>query len=363
MTCPPDARGFPITMPFRSIVRGRALLAVLVAAGICMSTASIAEPQSTTAPDIASRQAVDPGFVLAETVSASGPDVVTRDIVQDAAGNIWFATFSGAVRYDGIVFTNVTNAASLKPTRAFSLLRDRDDNIWIGTAGAGVYRYDGSTYTQITARDGLSNDRVLSMMQDRDGNLWFGHQGAGATRYDGSGFTVYRARQGFTDGDVSSIAQDAAGRMWFGTRDGLFHFDGESFDTLDGTRDLPTGGFIPTLIDGNGHLWFGGRGGLHHYDGSRLRRVTAEPTWALEESSDGSILFGGETVLQRVWPQANVDGSEPGITEIDSAGGMFFDIFEDRDGTVWMGTFGVSQFDRDLIRNAGAATAPWDMNR
>lgn len=363
MIFPADFRISRLIPPFRSVAFNWALLAVFVGAGTCMASASTAAAQPTVARDVAPPQAVDPDFVPADTVSSSGPGVVTRDILQDAAGNIWFATFGGAVRYDGSVYTNVTKAASLAPTRAYSLLRDRDDNVWIGTAGAGVYRYDGSTYTRFTARDGLSNDRVLSMTEDRDGHLWFGHEGGGASRFNGSVFTTYGAEDGFIDGDVSSIAQDATGRIWFGTREGLFHFDGESFGVLIGTGDLSAGGFIPTLVDGNGHLWFGGLGGLHRHDGKRLLRITTEPVWAIEEASDGSILFGGEAVLLRVRPEFIIYGSSPEIVKVASMGGLFFDIFEDREGMVWMGTFGLSTFDGDQVRNVGAASAPRDTNR
>ena len=331
------------------MTRTWALLATLAATGAC--------GQAAVTPQSSPQQPLDPAFVRAETVSPHGPGVVTRQILQDAAGDLWFASFSGVVRYDGDVFTNVTNQAPLQPTRAFSLLRDRDDDIWIGTAGAGVYRYDGATYTQITARDGLANDRVLTMMQDRDGNLWFGHEGAGATRYDGTRFTVFGARDGFTDGDVSSISQDDTGRLWFGTRDGLFHYDGESFAVLAEASDLPTGGFIPTLVDGNGHLWFGGLGGLHHFDGTLLRRITSEPVWALEMSADGSIWFGGDSTLQRVQPGSGIVGFGPEVVEAGSLGSLFFTLFEDRAGVLWIGTFGVAQFDGGQFRRIGGATA------
>lgn len=350
----------------RSSARTRALLATVAAAVAWGGPASLPSPQATVPPesrpqpslDLDFLRALDPYFVRGETVSSRGPDVITRQIAQDAKGDLWLATFSGVIRYDGEVFTNVTNQASLQPARAFCLLRDRKDNIWIGTLGAGVYRYNGSTYTQLTARDGLSADGVLSMMEDWDGNLWFGHQGAGATRYDGTRFTAFGAPDGLTDGDVSSIAQDDTGRIWFGTREGLFHFDGKSFDAFDEASGLATGGRIPTMVDANGHLWIGGIDGLHHYDGARLRQVTQEPAWALEEGTDGNIWFGGDAILQRVRPGSVVAGSEPEIVEVGSIDGPFFDIFEDREGVLWIGTVGVAQLAGGRIRHLAAEPAP-----
>jgi len=363
-----------MSSPIR-FVAGTASLLVALAA--CTPAANLSNTRSDAPSESQLQQFLDPGFVHAESTGAFGPNTVTREIIQDAAGDVWFATFSGVVRYDGNVYTNVTNEAPLAPTRAFSLLRDRGDAIWIGTAGAGVYRYDGDAYTQITTRDGLSSDRVLSMMEDRDGNLWFGHERGGATRLAGTRFTTFGARDGFTDADVSSIAQDGTGRIWFGTREGLFHFDGESFAALEQARHLPKGGFIPTQIDREGQLWFGGGGGLHHFDGERLRRLTSDPVWALDLAADGSIWFGGESELRRVdlarqaqtlpapvWalPERSDSRlwsggeSEPELIDAGAVGAVIFDVFEDRDGALWIGTFGVARLEAGRIRYLGATT-------
>jgi ligand-binding sensor domain-containing protein len=329
-------------------------------------------------PESRSPSILDPVFVRAESVSDYAPNVITRQIIQDATGDLWFASFSGVIRYDGSVYTNITNEVSLAPARAFSLLRDRHDHIWIGTIGAGAYRYDGVSYTRITTRDGLSSDRVLSMMEDRDGNIWFGHESGGATRLAGKQFTTFGAKDGFTDDDVSSMAQDGTGRIWFGTRKGLFHFDGASFGTLEQASALPTGGYIPTLIDGHGQLWFGGGSGLHHFDGVQLRRYSADPVWAMHLAADGSIWFAGQSELHRIQPSSTgqpvpapawtlSEGSlgsagevAPAIVDAGTVGAMVFNLFQDRDGVLWIGTFGVARLDGDRIRYLGAMTERHD---
>jgi ligand-binding sensor domain-containing protein len=347
-------------------------------AGTAIADQRRTDAAQEAAPGTRPESPMDPVFVRAESVSRHAPDVVTRQILQDAAGDIWFASFSGVIRYDGRVYTNITNQIPLAPVRAFSLLRDRHDNIWIGTLGAGAYRYDGASYKQFTTRDGLSSDRVLSLMEDRDGHVWFGHEGGGATRLADREFTAFGAKEGFTDADVSSMAQDGAGRLWFGTRDGLFQFDGESFESLEQTMDQPTGGYIPTLIDGNGQLWFGGGGGLYHLDGAQLRRYSADPVWALELGSDGSIWFAGQSKLQRIeamparqtlqaptWAPfggslGSADEVEATIIEAGTLGTMVFDLFEDRDGAIWIGTSGVARLDGDRLRYLGATTQRHD---
>jgi ligand-binding sensor domain-containing protein len=339
----------------RSNARTWALLGALataVAWGSLAGLPGLQAQQAAAPPELSLQGIVDPNFVhQVEIVGPHAPEVITRKIVQARAGALWFATFSGVVRYDGEVFTNVTQQASLQPDRAFSLLRDREGDVWIGTLGAGVYRYDGSTYTQFTSEHGLAADRVLTMMDDRAGNLWFGHEAAGVTRYDGTRFTAYGARDGFIDGDVTSIAQDGTGRIWFGTREGLFHFDGESFEGFGQASDWPKGGYIPTLVDANGHLWFGGLGGLHHFDGARLRQVTPKKIWAMEEGADGTLWLGGESTLHRVRPGSAATESGPEILDVGSVDGPVFDLFEDREGVLWIATIGVAKLEGGRIRH------------
>ena len=295
---------------------------------------------------------VDPGFVEAATLGRRGPEIITRQVLQGAGGDLWLASYSGFYRYDGERFTNITNLDGLQPTRAFSLLRDHADQIWLGTLGAGVYRVEEDGYTNIRSADGLAGDRVLFMMEDREHNIWFGFEGAGATRYDGSEFTSFGERDGFSSGDVSSMAQGPSGTIWFGTREGLFQFDGERFEKLSSAWGLTEGGYIPTLVDRSGELWFGGADGLFRYAGGAPQQVSSDPSWALlEQDAAGHIWFTGGGAIKRVDPQTRGADSEPEVVKVAEAEELVFDIFEDREGTLWIGSLqGLGRVDGDVIR-------------
>ena len=293
---------------------------------------------------------VDPYFVDSSAMTSRvGPQVITRNILQDSKGEFWLATWNGILRFDGITYTNVTNQEGLRRYRAFTLLEDRDQNIWIGTCGAGVYRYDGSTYTNLTTEDGLVDDVVLSIMQDKDGNLWFG--GMGATKYDGKTFTSFSKEDGFTSSDVNSISEAPDGSIWFGTRGALFHYDGESFVNFTKEHGLNISSYIPTLIDHNGHLWFGGQNGIFHYDGETLEHPFHFTSFSLMEDSQGMIWFSGgglngaepqpgTTVLNRFDPTDGLENMRSTSEQFEVNAGMVFGMMEDADGVIWFGTGG-----------------------
>ena len=298
---------------------------------------------------------IDLNFIESTSTSSEiGPQVISRNILQDRTGGLWIASWSGILRHDGSTFINVTNKEGLRRHRAFSLLEDRDDNIWIGTIGAGVYRYDGNAYTNITKADGLAEDVILSMMQDRNGDIWFGS--LGVTRYDGSTFTSFAEKDGFTNADVNSISEARDGTIWFGTRNALFRYDGDTFTNFTKEHRIRIDGYIPTMIDRKGHLWFGGDDGLYHYDGDKLTHVFEAGCFSLMEDSRGDIWFSGDwnnrmNVLNQFDPGAGLQDIDAARRQFQINTGMLFGITEDTAGRIWVGTSGgIVRIDGDFIR-------------
>ena len=131
----------------------------------------------------------DPYFMPTGAKSTSYmPRVIIRTIVEDRAGNIWFATFGGPIRYDGGDFTNFSEEVGLASTRVFSLLEDRSGALWFGSITGGASRYDGKSFTKFTEKEGLANNDVHWICEDRDANIWFGTR-IGVSRYDGESMT------------------------------------------------------------------------------------------------------------------------------------------------------------------------------
>lgn len=163
--------------------------------------------------------------------TATLPRVILRTIREDRAGNVWFATFGGPIRYDGKEFRNFGEEVGFPTTRVFSLLEEWSGAFWFGSITGGVSRWDGKTYQKFTAKDGLGNDDILCIFQDKNENVWFA-TGNGVSRYDGKSFTNFTTKDGLVQDEVQTITQDAAGRMWFGTKGGVSSYDGKSFSNL-----------------------------------------------------------------------------------------------------------------------------------
>ena len=133
------------------------------------------------------------------------------------------------------------------------------------------------------------------------------------------GHTAWTIQDGFFKGSVNSIAQRADGYLLLGTEFGLARFDGiqSAAWSAPAAQRLPSNNIRSLLAARDGTLWVGTIEGLASWKGGKLTQ----------------------------YPEV--------------AGQHVFTMIEDRQGTVWAGTFGVPTAKLCAIRN-GTATCYGD---
>lgn len=287
----------------------------------------------------------------------NGPGSITRNIIQDKKGNIWFATFEGIIRYDGTSFTNLTNEKGLRRFRAFAVLEDSKGELWFGTIGAGVYRYDGQSFTNYTTKDGLFNDRVGCVYEDQAGNIWFGAEG-GISMLDRKSletglvrFQNFTTEEGITHNEVNTIIEDNTGQFWIGTRGNAYIYDGKTFTALTNNVGSPFVNVRSIIKDKKGNIWLGGNNGLWRYDGAFYSNFTSDFVGYIYEDRKGNIWTSSETTSRQTWALSRynaetLSNGETTSTQVNAETGMYFGILEDDAGNIWVGSLqGVCRYD------------------
>lgn len=274
--------------------------------------------------------------------STSLSDNWVSAIQEDKNGNLWVGTRGGALNCFNRRIEKFTRflqgpsgSTSIHCKNVSSLVVDEDGTLWIGTQeqgllhmsidGSGNARYD--TYDFSTAHDARQKERdnaVWSLLKDSNGRLWIGTFENGLVCLDVA--TDERSHykhdphdpSSLSSNSVSSLCEDDSGNIWIGTGNAVLDIRGRGLARFDRSRrsftsfmhDPLDSGSIPSnsvnalLIDHTNTLWIG------TYDNG----------------------------LYSV-PLEHLDGrSEPVFTKREDLGGyMIYTVYEDRPGNIWIG--------------------------
>ena len=263
----------------------------------------------------------------------------------DYEGNFWVGTYNGLYRYRGDVFGLYAEKEGLKNTFIFQILRDKNKNLFVGTAGDGFYIYNGKQFSNYTSKNGLSGDLVNAATLDAANDLWIGTN-KGLSKFDGTRFTNYGKKEGITGDSITAIYIDKKGIIWLGGNRVLMRFDGKRFESFDVKG--PPGSFVSAITDDQkGGLWVGTYlGGLLKFDGHNFSNATEET--GVKSNSVFSILTDGDDIFFATFDGVFLyrsDASSPGgrqkihFSESDGlSSDLVYVLLFDQNGFLWAGT-------------------------
>ncbi len=208
-------------------------------------------------------------------------------IIEDRQNNIWIGTHSGGLsKFDRKTetfthyMTVFSDPSSISGGPVWSILEDSKNNIWVGTA-TGLDLLDRSTgaFTHFKADpqkpNSLSNPSATALFEDSKQRLWVGTEaGLNLLNPDGKTFTIYDKSFGFNDDNVRTIIEDSQGNLWIATNNGISVFDPETKKVKNYNRDggQLMGGFHTGsgVVSSKGEIIFGGVEGLRMVDPKKL---------------------------------------------------------------------------------------------
>ena len=123
--------------------------------------------------------------------------IFVRDVVRRSDNEIWFGTGSGICTYDvskksvSFLRHSYLDPYSLSDNAVYSVYKDREGGIWVGTYFGGVNYYPHQ-YTAFNKfypiEDNFTNTligrRVREFQKDDDGFLWIGTEDGGLSRFN-----------------------------------------------------------------------------------------------------------------------------------------------------------------------------------
>jgi ligand-binding sensor domain-containing protein/two-component sensor histidine kinase len=201
---------------------------------------------------------------------------------------------------------------------------DRDRNVWVSVVGAErrLFRIRDLRVQEAIAPDQVPSPRLIAA--DPTGGLWLGFG------YGKGNFGHYRAGKLETllptssERSVFGLNVDADGSAWVSASDGIHHSKNGEVKTLTSRNGLPCDAMLASIRDNRAALWIYSKCGLIAIADSELERWWRQPDTtvrfelfdpvdgalpglstfqpAVAKSSDGSLWFVNDTVLQTIDP-------------------------------------------------------------
>jgi ligand-binding sensor domain-containing protein/class 3 adenylate cyclase len=164
-------------------------------------------------------------------------------LVIDKNDNIWSACESGVLNlikqyYNKRTGKTTYELKSYTPEISYvntfsSLAISKDGSIWIGSFGNGLFHFDGQTFINYKVENGITSNHIYSLLFDKNDNLWMGHL-RGLDKITIAGDTVqnvkfYSKELGFVGVEtaLNSIIERRNGEILVGTAKGVMIYNPE----------------------------------------------------------------------------------------------------------------------------------------
>jgi signal transduction histidine kinase/ligand-binding sensor domain-containing protein len=335
-------------------------------------------------------------------------------ILQARDGYLWFTTYLGIVRFDGVRFQvfDGTNTPAIRGTTfaIFCLMQDHTGAIWAGAWNGGAIRYYNGRFTSITTKDGLPNNQVTRIDEDEQGTIWFYSESSLSRLRDGKVeivhtidgepvrqfvkpppnlggetrlFGLWRMTRGrlgiqrFAYGKWSDLplpsdvnpatvritveAEDSKHRLWYNILDRPHETHCVQDGRLTSFKGLPARS-IGSYQDRFGRLWITDKDGHSSIwqDGraTPLSGISSPSPLRVLEDREGSFWVGTlNQGLAHALPQVIRSVRLPG----GPAHSVIHNLTQDSQGDIWIGSFGLTRMrgGRFKVFPVPAAMAKW----
>ncbi len=140
---------------------------------------------------------------------------------------------------------------------ANTVLQTSDGYMWFGTYN-GLIRYDGMNFTiwNAISEDGFGSSNIRYLYEDSDGILWIGTNDRGLVKRENGIFTVYDKDNGILSNSIRTIIEGKDGRIYCGTTDGIFYIDKDTDEVKNIELDIDESTLVESMAcDSSGNIY------------------------------------------------------------------------------------------------------------
>lgn len=246
-----------MVVKYSSMIKRRFLLAVC---SVFLTGLFFAQTKSIEDPFLK-------GYVSRNWNAESGlPANTITDVMQDKDGYMYFGSYSGLLRFDGVEFLTLNRLYDehYDFISARTTFQDTRGHIWIGSNDEGLIciRHNNGEVLKYTVKEGLPNNSVRAICEDKNNFMWIG-TASGVICINRQYYLENLAGFDKIPNDnkflVYQLYCDTAGRMWIVTHEenGLYCYSGGKFEVSNIIKSIKNPVVTHMTQDSAGNFWFG----------------------------------------------------------------------------------------------------------
>jgi len=293
------------------------------------------------------------------------PGNYIQSIGEDAMGGLWIATSNGLARLKDGRFTIYTTRDGLAENVISLIGAGHNDSLWFVSA-RGLTRWQDGRFNAylLPAKTNLATAR--SLFEGPEGSVWIAGIRTFACFRDGN-FTFYSGPEGLSGPERVSIFRGRSGQLRFlmsSNVTNLASLTGE--DVITDPSLTGWAGAKSIIEDREGNLWVGsGSEGLYRYKAAQVNAYAAKEGLSDDSfqviTGDGAdgLWLGAHNLFHFRKQSFTKDALWVGVPGSTTG---YWALLQDREGTVWAGSYGAlhrfrdgrwTVFDKDAHRVSG----------
>ncbi len=214
---------------------------------------------------------IDQGTVRNFPIKTDYSYVGIRDILFDTRGTMWVAGYKGVLKIKEGRETVITVDDGLGANDVRAILEDSAGNMWFATRSAGLTKYDGKSYTVYDISRGLNSNYILSVQHLPNGDIMAGTHSGGLSVIKPDGNVLnYDFAQGNSGILIFNMAIESAEVQWVSTNVGIFRLEDGKFRKANFDKRFKTETFFDFVDDRRGNVWLTSNIGLFQVKKSDL---------------------------------------------------------------------------------------------
>lgn len=334
------------------------------------------------------------------TIEDGLPVNAVNSITQDNDGFIWFTTYDGLVRFDGLNFKvyNHANTEAMPHNRTTHIYIQEGVGMWMVMEYVGVILIQDGKFYHFGPEQGMASsdithlfelsdyrmfftthegpfifqngemkrffigenelqERVNHVFEDKNGSIWMATHDGFFQFKEGEEPVKYDISDVPDQNSIWRIAQDRDGTILVGTRKGVYFFDEDELKPVPGYEAVKDLDVFRIYIDENVKLFSTVRGLFEDRNGSLVKltdnRVDTEEAYLkFFKDSSGQLWITGDQGTLSIYK----DGKLVPFNAIRGLENIYNnEVFEDKEGNIWLSTNqnGLFRIKKTIVRTIG----------